>query len=128
MQNMTTTLVLAGGFYSLFFALFHLGFWKIFKWKDALAKLDLTNGAILQILNLCLTFFFLLMAYLSFFQTKELISTTLGKTLLGAFSLFWLLRMLEQIIFFNIKKILSIALTFLFFLGSMIYLYPFIMG
>ena len=27
------------GFYSLGLALFHMGFWKIFKWKDDLKKL-----------------------------------------------------------------------------------------
>ena len=78
----------------------------------------------MQVLNLCLTFVFLVMAYVSFFHTSELIQTSLGETLLIAFSLFWFLRMIEQVVFFGIKNKMSDAFTLVFLLGSVIYLLP----
>lgn len=42
------TIVLIGGLYNIGFALFHLAFWKIFKWNDELKKLSFANKAILS--------------------------------------------------------------------------------
>jgi len=34
------SLLIVGGFYNLVFAIFHLLFWKIFKWDSELSKLS----------------------------------------------------------------------------------------
>ena len=124
MNNFTETIIFVGGVYNLGFAVFHLMFWRLFRWKKDLASLTFTNRSIIQILNLCLTFIFLVMAYVSFFHSPELIQTSLGKTILVAFSLFWFLRMVEQVVFFGVKNRVSIILTLVFLLGSVIYLVP----
>jgi hypothetical protein len=118
-------IILIGGIYNLGFAIFHLLFWRLFQWKKDLSKLTFINRSVMQILNLCLTFVFLLMAYISFFYVSELRQTNLGKTLLIGFSLFWFLRMIEQVIFFGMRNSISIVLTIIFLLGSVIYLIPF---
>jgi len=118
-------IILIGGIYNLGFAIFHLFFWRLFQWKKDLPKLTFINRSVMQILNLCLTFVFLLMAYISFFYVSELRQTNLGKTLLIGFSLFWFLRMIEQVIFFGMRNSISIVLTIIFLLGSVIYLIPF---
>jgi len=52
-------LLIAGSIYNLLFAIFHILFWKIFR-KTQLNKLDFLNRGIMQVLNLCLTFCFLI--------------------------------------------------------------------
>ena len=126
MNDLSGTTIMIGGVYNLGFAIFHLMFWRLFRWKRDLSSLTFINRSVMQILNLCLTFVFLLMAYISFFNTSELIQTNLGKTLLVGFSLFWFLRMIEQIIFFGIRNLISIALTLVFLFGCVIYLIPLI--
>lgn len=126
MNDLSEVMILIGGFYNLGFAIFHLMLWRLFRWKRDLSSLPFINRSVMQILNLCLTFVFLLMAYISFFNTSELIQTNLGKALLVGFSLFWFLRMIEQIIFFGIRNLISIALTLVFLFGCVIYLIPLI--
>lgn len=124
MNSFTEAIIFVGGVYNLGFAIFHLMFWRLFRWKKDLASLTLINRSVMQILNLCLTFVFLVMAYVSFFHSPELIQTSLGKAILIAFSLFWFLRTVEQVVFFGVKNKVSIALTLVFLLGSVIYLVP----
>jgi hypothetical protein len=71
---------------------------------------------VMQILNLCLTFVFLIFAYISLFHTAELPNSSLGNSLIGLISIFWFLRASEQVYFFGLKKPLSLVLfgSFLF--------------
>lgn len=124
MNILSETLLFVGGIFNLGFVVFHLMFWRLFRWKQDLALLTVINRSVMQILNLCLTFVFLVMAYVSFFHVPELVSTNLGRTLLVAFSTFWFLRMIEQVVFFGIKNRVSLALTLIFLLGSAMYLVP----
>jgi len=117
-------MIFTGGLFNLGFAVFHLMFWRLFHWKEDLASLTFVNRSVMQILNLCLTFMFLVMAFVSVFHQSEMISTKLGNMLSIAFSLFWFLRMIEQIIFFGIKNKVSIVFTLVFLVGSVIYLLP----
>jgi hypothetical protein len=122
MDNWATGLIIAGGVYDLGFAIFHLTFWKVFRWKKDLANVSRLNSGIFQIINLCLTFIFFLMAYVSFFHINDLLTTGLGMALLIGFALFWLLRMVEQIIFFTLRKRTSVMFTIVFLLGCLIYI------
>jgi hypothetical protein len=124
MNTLNDMIIIASGIFSLAFAIFHLMFWRLFHWKKALAALKPVNRSIMQVMNLCLIFLFLMMAYISFFHGDELTHTNLGKAILSLFSFFWLLRMLEQIMFFGVKTGLSIILTLLFLLGSILYIIP----
>jgi len=76
----------------------------------------------MQILNLCLGFVFLVMAYVSFLHGPEMIQKRLGKTFLAGFSLFWFLRMLEQAIFFDIKSSASVIIILVSLVGCVLYL------
>lgn len=127
MENLTAALIIAGGIFNLGFAVFHLFFWKLFRWKKELASVSRLNRNIFQIINLCLTFMIFFMAYVSFCHLSELLDTGLGNALLIGFSLFWLLRMVEQIIFFGFKNRTSIIFTFLFLLGCLLYAVPLIL-
>ena len=114
------SLVITGGILTAAFAVFHLLFWKLFRWKTDLASLTSLNRATVQILNLCLTFVFVVFAYLSLVHSSELLATELGHSLLFFVAVFWYLRALEQVIFFGLRKPRSILFVMIFlFIGSL---------
>jgi hypothetical protein len=124
---MSEALLLVGGIYNLLFTIFHLLFWRIFDWKNDLASLTSVNRAIMQVLNLCLTFVFVIFGVLSLLYPAQMAGTELGQALAGMIALFWLLRAVEQVIFFKLKNWISWILLFVFLGGAVLYgLVPFV--
>ena len=119
-----TTVIHAGGVFNIVFAVLHTMFWQLFDWERDLASLTRINRAVMQILNLCLTFVFLAFAYLSFGHTEELQTTRLGNAFLSLMAFFWLLRAVEQAAFFGLRNRLSSAFFGLFLVGASLYAYP----
>jgi len=117
-------LIKAGGVYCTALVVFHILFWKIFHWDRELPKLNRLNRAIMQVLNISLTFVFLIIAYVSFVHTSELLATPLGHTLLGAIALFWLFRAVQQIVFFKLEHWVSWVFLVFFLGGAAIYGLP----
>lgn len=121
------SLIFIGGFYHLAFFGFHLFFWKLFRWKEDLRSLSFINRNVMQILNLRLMWIFLVFAYVSFFHADELLKTALGKAFLISMALFWLMRAIEQFVFFGIfgaGKTASAAFFIVFLCGAAIYVCP----
>ena len=110
------------------FVAFHLLFWRLFDWKQDLASLSFVNRQVMQILNLCLTFVFLIFAYVSWFHADELLGTGLGQALLVLISLFWFLRAIEQVVFFGLRNGVSVAFFLTFLVGSALYAYPWLLA
>lgn len=127
MEN-SKLLLWIGGIYNLGFAVFHLFFWRLFRWRQDLAHLMPVNRAVMQILNLCLTFVFLLFAWISIVHSTELLMTGLGKTIMAGIAFFWFLRMIEQILFFGLRNRVSMIFPFLFLAGGLLYLLPLWIG
>ena len=123
---MKTYLLIVGSFYHIGFAIFHLFFWRLFHWKKDLASLAIINRSVMQILNLHITFVFIIVAYISMFYSSEMVSTNLGKVIIASISIFWFIRFIDQIFFFGLKKRLSIILAIFFLVGCIIYLIPII--
>ena len=112
------------GVHSLVFALFHLAFWKLFDWPRDLRSTSVATRAITQILNLRLAYVFFAVAAACFFLADDLIGTRLGRCLLGAMSLFWLGRLIEQAIFLRFNKMMLHVLSVLFALGAVLFAWP----
>ena len=89
------------GFHSVLFAIFHMGFWKIFNWPSALKAIGKENRAIVQILNLRLIYLFLFTGFLCFVFTKDLYNTPLGKAFLIGMSVFWIGRTVGTVYIFT---------------------------
>lgn len=119
-----TILLYLCGIYNLAFALFHISFWKIFKWNVDLNKISIANRAIIQILNIRLIYVFLLMAFVYFFYPDQLMETKIGFVLLIGFLGFWIGRTIEQFIFLRVKSKMVTILTVVFFIGIVIHLLP----
>ena len=114
------------GIYSLALALFHVLFWRLFRWKQDLTKLTVFNRAIVQILNLRIIYFFLFVAVLCFVFPSELVSSRLGKAFLAGISFFWLGRTIEQFIFFRMNNKWVNLLTLIFITGAVLFALPLI--
>lgn len=117
-------LVKAGGIYNIVLVIFHLLFWQIFNWKEDLRSLSFLNRAIMQVLNLSLTFVFVIFSYISLVHTRELISTSIGQSLLGLIAMFWFARSIEQVVFFKLKDWRSVAFLVFFLIGMVLYAVP----
>lgn len=122
-----TTIILFCGIFSTAFALFHLSFWKIFNWHTELKKLGFANRGIMQILNGQIIYYFLFVAFVCFVFPGELLSGSLGKVFLSGCSLFWLIRTLQQFIFFRIHDFRIHLLTLLFITGTVLFAIPVLM-
>ena len=114
-------LVKIGGYASIGWLIFHLLFWQIFDWRAELKRLSRLNSGVMQVLNLCLSFIFLLFAFLSLWHTNELLSAGIGRTISLGIGVFWLFRFLLQPLFWG-TSLTSALFAFLFVLMSACYL------
>ena len=121
---MNEALVLAGGVYTVLLIVFHLLFWHIFKWPEALNSLDKVNRSTMQVLNLSITFVFVIFAYVSFMHVDELLGSPLGKLLLVLVSMLWLFRAIQQLMFYGTGHKASVGLALYFLLGALLYGIP----
>ncbi len=124
---MNEVLVVLGGVYTVLLIIFHVLFWRIFKWPETLMSLSVVNRSTMQVLNISITFIFFIFAYVSFAHTDELLNTRLGHSLLSLIACLWLFRAVQQVIFYKLKDRASLALTFCFLLGAVLYGIPAIM-
>ena len=93
--------IYAAAGYNVALAAFHLGFWRMFRWKDELPKLHPANQGVMQVLNVMLTVFFLLLAGLQVLRADEMVTSPLGRTLMAGIMGFWLIRAALQPVFFR---------------------------
>jgi hypothetical protein len=118
---MLTTLLLFGGLYCFAFSVFHILFWKIFRWRQDLHRLSPTNRAIMQILNMRLIYIFVFFGVISIVFQNELLFTAFGRFVIIVIAVFWFMRAIEQVMFFGIKNYVSFALFIVFLLGGGLY-------
>jgi len=121
MPRVAFALLMAAGLINLAFALFHLFFWRLFNWAQELARLNFANRGIMQVLNICLTYVFAVVAALLLLFPLKVAGTELGRLLLLAASGFWLLRAILQPIFFGLRHPLSVTLFGVFILGTIVH-------
>lgn len=105
--------------YNVALAGFHLGFWRMFRWREELAQLHPANRGVMQALNAMLTFVFLLMAGLQVLRADEMVASPLGRTLMGGLMLFWVVRAALQPVFFRgLPTATNVAFVLLFLAGA----------
>lgn len=107
--------------HSFGFALFHLGFWRLFGWPRTLAGTGVANRAIVQIANLQLIWVFAAVGLLCLAYPAELAGTPPGRAVLAGMAVFWAIRTAAQAIWLRIHHPLVHALTALFALGVVLF-------
>lgn len=118
------TLIFIGGFYNIAFAIFHSGFWKLWKWDTELKKLSFTNEWVMQILNVQIIYYFIVTAVICFAFPTELLNSKLGIWFLIATAGFWFVRAIQQFAFWELSVPMTIILTLIFLIGTVIFLIP----
>lgn len=120
----TSTLLVLCAAHSFAFAAFHLAFWKLFGWREALPRMSVANRAILQIANLRLVYLFLGVGVLCLAFPHELADTSLGRALLLGMSGFWVGRLIEQFVFLRVNRFSVHLLSASFALGIVLFAWP----
>ena len=114
----TSMWIYAAAGYNVALAVFHLGFWRMFRWREELPKLHPANQGVMQVLNVMGTVFFLLMAGLQSLRADVVVTSPLGRTLMAGLMGFWLIRAALQPVFFRaLPAATNIAFVLLFLAG-----------
>ena len=124
-------LIKLGGIFHLICGLFHIIFPKIFKWEDNLNDLPETKRKIIKeslyLSNICILLFWLILAYIPFFYSQEMLTTKIGRALLTCIVIKWVIRIfILHPIFSGIKSKLSISRILFFLAGFLLFLIPWI--
>lgn len=109
--------------HSFLFSIFHMMFWKELGWKKQLKKLEDTNNAVMQILNLRLIYIFIAFGVITLLFQEALLNSELGAAVLIMISLFWVGRIVEHFVFarlMNIWSAFEMGLLLAFFLGAIL--------
>ena len=114
-----------GGMTNALFVLFHLSFWSIFNWRQSLACLSLNDRAIMEVLNIHTAYTLAVFAALSLAFPDELATTKLGRSVSMAIAVFWILRAINQAIFWSISSIICWVFIALCLGIATLYLVPF---
>ncbi|WP_341674905.1 hypothetical protein [Niveibacterium sp. SC-1] len=122
---MLKELLWLGGVYHLCFAAFHLSFWRLFRWDEQLARLSSLNRGVMQVLNLCLTYAFVMCALMSFCYADALTHSGEGRAVLAGVAGFWALRAVQQLVFFRLRAGVQWSLFSVFAAGAGLYGYAF---
>jgi hypothetical protein len=120
MENLKNVLVIIGGISHILWGLFHATFWKGLDWKNQLPLLSEINGNVLQMANIAIIVMFLAFGCIFIFCRDEIASTGLGTAILLFFAVFWLARLIGEIVFPGGSILLGIVL----FLFMLLYLIP----
>lgn len=103
--------------YDFGFALFHIMFWRLFRWPAALAPSGSVNAAITQTLNLMLAFVFATYA-------TGIVLTSNGSHptfALWAGAGFWMLRFVLQPLMFGLGRRASVVMSVIFVVGVVLH-------
>ncbi len=92
----------AGGLLNLAFAAFHLSFPWLFQWAADLGALSPVNRATIYTLHAVVILVLFAFAYLSLLHWDELLTTRLGRALMAAIALVWLLRSGAEVALYRI--------------------------
>jgi hypothetical protein len=124
-------LIQFGGIFHFICAVSHLFFPRIFQWKSKLDNLSEKNRngiwGSLTLMNCCQLIFWLIFAYIPLFYAEDLITSQLGKVLLTAIVLFWIVRIfILQPFIVGFKTRMSKLQVVFFTIGLILFLIPWI--
>lgn len=116
---MKTAFVIAAGLFDVAIVVFHVLFWRLFRWPESLQPSGRLNSAITQTLNVMLTYVFAVYAAVLLWQGREA-----GPALLVPGVGFGILRIWLQVRLFGVESRLSKIFTGLMALGTFLHLIP----
>jgi hypothetical protein len=118
--------IYVGGVLTFFMGILHTQYSRMFKWEEDFKKISMVNKKIFYTIHLALILLFFVLVFLSLFYALELsksLGIAFGINLM--ISLFWLWRLVWQIIYFKGKTMHYLFMAF-FFMLFIAYLIPII--
>ncbi len=105
-DNFAELAIMMGGIFSLFVAAGHSAFYRLFHWRSDFEKMTILNRKVLYTIHVFLTLFFFLFGVVSLAYVRELSSGRgLGGGISLSYGLFWLARLIWQIMYFRPSSI-----------------------
>jgi hypothetical protein len=89
------------GYGLILLALIHAIFPKVFDWKNELATLTLINRQLMTVHTFFIALVVFLMGVLCITSAHELLTTDLGKRILGGLAIFWGIRLVTQLFWYS---------------------------
>jgi hypothetical protein len=120
----TKRFVQIGGVINLLFAIFHLSFWKLFDWQHSLTPLSPDNNAVMQVLNIHTAYILAIFFILSLVFSNEIITTKLGRMFGMAIAGFWILRAVNEAVFWDLSSVRSWILIAVCLVIAGLYIIP----
>ena len=121
---MNKVLLLIGGIINLVFALFHVALGQALGGQDVSGCLSLDNRATVYTLNFSVAFTCLTFAYLSLFHRKVMLGMPIGTAILAVIGAFWVLRAINQVVFYGLSASDTPLWTVVSLLISLLYVVP----
>jgi hypothetical protein len=122
-------IVRLGGGYNVLCAVLHLFFPKMLRWKKDLQSLSPANRATMNILNLCLMVFWLILGFLYLCHAPEIAGTGLGRSILMSMIVFWVVRIFVlQPIYLGLRTRASLQMALFFLIGLVLNVLPLVIG
>ena len=103
-------LIRLGGVLNALLAIFHILFWKMLNWPESLSSLNSDQQAIMQVLNIHLILIISFFGFVSILYPASLLKSKMGKMVLVLIALFYLLRLVNEVIFWDISQVVSIVI------------------
>ncbi len=116
----TTRFIQIGGVINLLFVVFHL----LSAWTPGLAMLPLDFRPLIQVLNIHLAYALAIFFVLSLFFPNELSTTKLGRIISLLIAGFWVLRAVNEAVFWGISLSGSWIIIFICLAVAALYLIP----
>lgn len=97
--------IIIGGTLSITIGLFHTYFYRFFNWESDFSKISVLNARILYTIHVATILFLIGFGIISI-KFSEILSETIGLAtgFCAFYSLFWLWRLIWQVIYFNPSK------------------------
>jgi hypothetical protein len=123
------TIVKLAGIHCLICGLLHIPLPVMFKWAELLAYIPAESrnviGDALYIMNWCMTAGWFLLAYIFIRYSKETLVPGIGRALLTAMVIFWVIRIFVlQPYYMGITSSISIQMLVNFFIGLILFTIP----
>ncbi len=128
MDEFATLFARAASWLDIGFAVFHLAFWKLFRWREAAAAVGRVNAGILQVLNIQLVLLFAGFGAIAVLHAENGLKTSLGRDVMLLWAAFWALRAALQPLFFGMEHWSSKILVAFFATGCLLHLLPALVG
>ena len=121
---MNRILLLIGGLINLLVGAMHVSLGQGLNVSQSLSCLSLDIQATLYTLNVHVAFTCLIFAYLSFFHRKGLLLTSTGRAVTAAIALFWILRAVNQVLFYGVSASATPFWVIFCLMVSLLYVVP----